>query len=374
MKASYRMCTRCVMDTTDSDIQFNQDGVCNHCRRYDEVAKERLFLDEAGQEKLKTLVDEIKTKGKNKKYDCIIGVSGGVDSTYAAYITKQLGLRPLAVHLDNGWDSELAVSNIKQALTALDIDLYTHGLDWEEFRDLQLSFLKASVPDIEVPTDHTISACLYETAVKEGVKYIISGGNVSTEAITPVKWAYGHRDWKYMKSIHRRFGKIKLKNFAHYNLITLLYYIFIKRIKVICILNFLTYVKKDAMAILEKEFNWRPYSGKHHESVITRFLQTYILPRKFNIDKGKAHLSTLICSGQITREEALEELKDGSYISETAINEEKEYVSSKFGLREEEFEEIMSLPIKSFKDYPSNFWAYQITHKRGSVVRKLKFP
>ena len=374
MTDGYRICTRCVMDTTDPDIEFDQDGVCNHCRNYEETAQKRLFLGEGGQRMLNQLVNEMKRKDRKKRYDCIIGVSGGVDSTYTAYIVKRLGLWPLAVHLDNGWDSELAVSNIKEALTKLDIDLYTHVLDWEEFKDLQLALLRASVPDVEILTDHAISAALYQVAVKEGVQYIITGSNVSTEAILPLKWAYGLRDWRYIKSMHHKFGKGKIKDFPHYSLLDLLYYIFVKRIKNICILNFMTYVRKDAIKILKKELGWRHYGGKHHESVFTRFLQTYILPRKFNIDKRKAHLSTLICSDQITREAALEELKDGPYPSPEVMNEEKEYVLNKFGLTEGEFEQIMSLPIRSFRDYPSSFWAAQLVSKRAGLVRRLKFP
>ena len=206
MENAGKTCTRCVMDTTDPDIHFDSSGECNHCRTYDEAARQRILTGEQGQQMLSDLVGKIKEESKGKDYDCIIGVSGGVDSSYVAYLTKKLGLRPLAVHVDNGWDSELAVSNIKETLTRLGIDLHTEVLDWEEFKDLQLAFLKASVPDVEVPTDHTISAVLYEVASREGVKYIISGGNVSTEGVLPARWAYGLRDWKYIKGLHRQFG------------------------------------------------------------------------------------------------------------------------------------------------------------------------
>ena len=352
MKRVYQICTRCIMDTTDPNIQFDENGVCNHCRGYDKKVKQRLFWGEAGQQKLNKLVNEIKAKGKNKKYDCIIGVSGGVDSTLVAYTVKKLGLRPLAVHVDNGWDSELAVSNIGKALEKLDIDLCTCVVDWEEFKDMQLSFLRASVPDAEIPTDHALIAILYQVAAKEGVQFYICGYNITTEGILPSAWSYGHRDWKYIKGVHKKFGKLKLRSFAHCSLFGFLYNIFAKRIKTIRILNYMTYNKKDATEIIKKDLGWESYGAKHHESIYTRFLQTYILPRKFNIDKRRAHLSTLICSGQITREKALKEIEHEPYPSEEMMKNDKKYVLEKLGLTEVEFEEIMSFPIKTFRDYP----------------------
>ena len=370
---SYKICTRCIMDTTDPDIEFDENGVCNHCKRYDEKIKERLFLSEAGQQKLNKLVAEIKIKGKNRKYDCIIGVSGGVDSTFIAYMVEKLGLRPLAVHIDNEWDSELAVGNVEKAVKKLDMDLYTHVVNWEEFKDLQLSFLRASVPDAELPTDHSILAFLYEVAAKERVQFIITGVNVSTEGILPAKWGYGLWDWKYIKSVHEKFGQVELKSFPHCSLFGLLHCIFVKRIKRIPLLNYMTYVKKDAMRVLEKELGWKYYGGKHYESIYTRFLQGYILPRKFNIDKRRAHLSTLICSGQITREEALEEMKHDPYPTEEMMKKDKEYVLKKLELTEGEFEKIMSLPLNTVKDYSSNYWLFPIARQLSRKLEILKF-
>ena len=360
------------MDTTDPDIQFDEKGVCNHCKRYDKLVKERVFTGREGEQKLDKLIDGIKTKGENKGYDCIIGVSGGVDSTFVAYKVKKIGLRPLAVHLDNGWNSELAVSNVKKVLEKLNIDLYTYVLNWEKFKNLQLSFLKASVPDAEVPTDHAILALLYRVAVEKGIKYIISGGNIATEGILPSKWAYGAKDWKYIKGIHKRLGKTKLNDFPHYNFFNLFYYLFVKGIKEIRILNYISYNKKKAMEILEKELDWKYYGGKHYESIYTRFLQAYILPRKFGIDKRKAHLSTLICSGQITREKALEEIKHDFYPAEGLMREDKEYIIKKLGITNEEFEEIMSLPVKTFRNYPSNYWLIQRINEIRRILKKLK--
>ena len=372
MTQEYRICVRCIMDTTDPEIQFDNDGVCNHCRRYEEKVKERLCLDEAGQQELNKLVGEIKIKGKNKKYDCIIGVSGGVDSTFVAYLVKKLGLRPLAVHLDNGWNAEVAVGNI-EALRKLDIDLHVAVVDWEEFKDLQLSFLRASVPDAEIPTDHGISALLYDVAAKEGAPFIFTGVNVSTEGVHPIRWSYGMWDWKYIRSVHNRFGSVRLETYPHYSLLGLLNYVFVRRIRRIPVLNYMTYVKEDAIKLLEKELGWEYYGGKHYESIYTRFLQAYILPRKFNIDKRRSHLSSLICSGQITREEALEEMKRDPYPSEEMMKSDKEYVLTKLGLSEEEFEIIMSLPIKTVRDYPSNYWGFPIMRRISRTLGILRF-
>lgn len=346
------------MDTTDSEIQFDEKGVCNHCRKYDERASKELYLDEAGQQKLNHIVNEIKENGKNKKYDCLTGVSGGVDSTTALYTLKKLGLRPLAVHLDNGWNTELSVRNIEQVVKKLNVDLYTYVIDWGEFKDLHLSFLKSSIANIEIPTDHAIMAILYQMAFKKGIKYIISGGNIVTEAIMPDSWMYDAKDLRLIKSIQKKFGNARLRSFPTFSLFEWIYYTFVKRIKYFPVLNYVPYFKKDAVQLLSKELGWRPYGHKHYESIFTRFFQGYILPRKFNIDKRKAHLSTLICSGQMTKEEALEEMKRDIYPPKE-IQEDKEYVIKKLGLTEEEFNKIMLQPVKTFRNYPNSYFLFE---------------
>ena len=357
MNRDYQICTRCIMDTTDPKITFDEEGICNHCRRYERRAQKEIHYDYAGQIKLQQIVDEIKKDGKNKEYDCIIGLSGGVDSTTVAYRVKQLGLRPLAVHLDNGWDDELAANNVENILKKLDIDLLTYVLDWDEFKDLQLSFLKASVPNCEIPTDHAIVSLLYHTATKKNIRYIISGGNIVTEAIMPFSWGYRNMDWKYIKSIHKKSGTVKLKTFPHLSLFDWVYYSFAKRIKVIPVLNYIPYVKQNAKKFIEKELGWKDYGPKHFESIYTRFFQAYILPTKFGFDKRKAHLSTLICSGQMTRQHALEEMKHSPYPNDQMLKEDRKYVLKKLGLTEQEFERIMFKPVRSFKEYPNNnFW------------------
>lgn len=338
------------MDTTDPEIQFDAAGICNHCRHHDALVKKHVLNGDEGRKKLGQIIEAIKIEGAGKKYDCVIGVSGGVDSTYVAFKVKELGLRPLAVHLDNGWDSELAVKNIENVLKKLEIDLFTHVLDWEEFKDLQMAFLKASTPDSEIPTDHAINAVMRLVAKKTGVKYIISGSNIRTETHLPRAWSQGHNDWKYIKSVHRKFGEARLKTFPHMG-----FWTHLKLCKTqVCldILNYLDYVKKDAMKTLELKLGWKYYGGKHYESIYTRFYQGYILPRKFGYDKRKAHLSSLICSGEITRENALEELNKETY-PVGMQKEDKIYVIKKLGVTEDKFEEIMCLPKKTYWDYPS---------------------
>jgi len=348
------------MDTSDPEISFDTHGVCNHCRSYALLAGRGLHGDPS---KLEGLVREIKQAGAGKDYDCVIGVSGGVDSTYVAYEVKRLGLRPLAVHLDNGWDSELAIHNIQQALSTLGIDLVTRVLEWDEFRQLQIAFLRASVPDAEIPTDHAIMATLYEEASRRGIRYVLSGDNFATEAILPRRWTYGVHDWRYIKQIHRRFAGTSLSGFPHVSRLRLDYFSRVRRIRVVGLLDYLPYVKSDAMELLQRELGWRPYGGKHYESIYTRFFQGHILPTKFGIDKRKAHLSTLICAGQLTREEALRSLEENEYLADQAA-EDRVYVVKKLGLTEAEFDEIMRAPSRTYEDYPS--------HQNQPVYRMLR--
>jgi N-acetyl sugar amidotransferase len=349
------------MDTSDPEIEFDAEGRCNHCRSF--PAKRAKVGDTSTRaQRLAEIISAIQSAGEGKPYDCLIGVSGGVDSTYVAYLVKQLGLRPLAIHLDNGWDSELAVSNIQKVLERLGIDLVTRVLDWDEFRELQLSFLRASVTDAEIPTDHAIGAALFETAVEHRIKYIISGANVETEAILPTSWTYGVWDWRYIKSVHRQFGRRRLRDYPHYSLTRMLYLTGVRGIKAVQILNYVPYVKNEVMRLLQEDLGWKYYGGKHYESIYTRFFQGYILPRKFNIDKRRAHLSTLICAGQMTREDALTTLEQDMY-GEACAEEDREYVVKKLGLSAGEFDAIMALPRRSYRDYPNSWGTY--THLIG---------
>jgi len=349
----YQICNRCVMDSSASEITFDQNGNCNFCSSYFLKAQDRIFEGTVGEDMLNAVVSSIKKDGSKKKYDCIIGVSGGVDSTYVAYKVKQLGLRPLAVHFDNSWNSELAVSNIEQALDKLDIDLYTYVINWPEFRSLQKSFLLASTPDGEVPTDHAIAAILYKTAAKFNVKYIINGNNFKNEGILPESWAYGHIDWKYIRSVNKIFKGEKLRTFPHFGFLQFAYWTFIKRIKIINILNYLDFDKSKAIDLLKSELDWRPYGGKHHESVYTKFYQAYLLPLKFNIDKRRAHLSNQVVNNEVAREEALEELKK-PILKDSEIVELNDFVKKKFKFSDVDFDRILNTAPKTFRDYPNS--------------------
>jgi len=341
------------MDTTDPDIRFDDNGLCSHCHHYESIIQSESYLEKREDGALDRLVVEIKGKGANKKYDCIIGVSGGVDSTYVAHIVEKLGLRPLAVHLDNGWNSDMAVSNMKKTFEKLDIDLRNYDADCEEFYDLQLAFLKASTPDSEIPTDHALLAALYEVAARENIQFILSGHNTGTEGGGVAAWSQGHGDWGYIKGVYKKFGNgTTLKSFPHYGPFRFIYYTLIKKIKWIQILDYLDYDKKDVMTILENELDWKYYGGKHYESIYTRFVQGYILPNKFGFDKRRLHLSSLIWSGQISRDDALEEMTKPDYPAELQ-DQDREFVEGKLGISHEEFEQIMNSSVKSFWDYPS---------------------
>ena len=366
----YKMCKRCVMDTSDPEITFDENGVCNHCHTYDRMVRQYVVDGEAGLHEIERITEKIRRDGQGKQYDCVIGVSGGVDSTYVAYLVKKYGLRPLAVHLDNGWDSELAVKNIEETLKRLGIDLYTEVLDWKEFKDLQVAFLKASTPDSEIPSDHAINAILGKMAERLGVKYIIIGTNVRTESHLPRAWSQGHSDWKYIRGLHQQFGSRPLKTFPHYDFLTFYRRMFTqKRVE---ILNYVGYNKTEALGVLQNELGWRYYGGKHYESIYTRFYQGYILPQKFGFDKRRSHLSSLICSGEITREKALEELQIPTY-SPSMQEEDREYVAKKLGFSEEEFNAMMNAPKKTYWDYPSygRFMNQPFVQKLVPVVKKV---
>jgi N-acetyl sugar amidotransferase len=370
MQREYQVCTRCVMDTTDPEIVFDQDGNCNHCTAAIKILNEVYFIDPViKQEKLNKIVEQIKNEGRNKKYDCIIGLSGGVDSSYLAYVAvMELGLRPLAVHLDNGWNSELAVKNIDNIVNKLDIDLFTHVIDWNEFKSLQRAFLQASVLDLEMLTDHAIGEALFRLSKKFKLKYFLSGFNYQAESVMPGSWLYTYKmDSLNIKDIYRKNGgKLNLKTFRFLNFYE--YLTFGKNsMTLIPILNYIEYKKSKALPILEKELGWRNYGAKHEESVVTKFYQDFILPRKFNIDKRRAHLSSLICSNQITRDEALIELSNPG-ITESELKQSHEYFIKKLDLLEDEFEKIMAKKICSHWDYRSFAKRKQ---KLGRIYRKV---
>lgn len=370
-----KQCTRCIMDSTnDPDLQFNEIGVCNHCLNFEKAIKS---LPEPSNRKkqLHQLIDEIKLNGKkNSKYDCIIGVSGGVDSTYLCYVAKEHGLRALLVHCDNGWNSELSVMNIQNICKLTGYELYTLVIDWEEMRDLQLSFMKAGVVDLELPYDYALTTTVYKAAKKYGISSILTGHNVITEgSYLPQLWRHDKNDILNILDIHRQYGKVKLKTFPKYRFFT---QILIKRkLKYYFLLNYLEYNKEQVKDLITKQFSWRDYGGKHYENIFTRFYQGYILKEKFGFDKRQFHLSVLVQSGQLSREEALREYSKPAY-DQKQLEEDKQYVLKKLGMTEEDFRKYMQAPTRKHQEFDSikKYWDFYFSTIRGvkRVLRRSK--
>jgi N-acetyl sugar amidotransferase len=342
---SYQQCSISIMDTiSDPDISFDEKGISNYYYSYKKQEEDFVFKGEIGKQKLSQMVDEIKSKAKGQKYDCILGLSGGADSTYMACLAKQLGLNPLLVHFDYGWNLESAVQNIERTVKVLGFDLYTHVMNWEEFKDLLKSYVKASVLDLDVPADHLIFAALAKVAQKNNIKSILKGYNVVTESVLPMTWNYPRKfDLKNLKAIHKKFGKEKLKTIPKLGIWQRIYYQNILRLTDYSPLNLVDYNKKEIKKYLANELGWVDYGGKHCENIFTRFYQGYILPKKFNIEKRKAHLSTLIFSGQMTKEEALKEISQPAYDLKI-MQSDKEYIAKKLDLSLQEFEQYLTQP------------------------------
>ena len=338
---NYRQCSLSVMDNiADPDITFDEKGICNYYYEYKKEENETVFFGDVGVRKLEEIVTRIKEWGKGKKYDCVIGVSGGVDSTYVALLAKKYGLRGLLVHFDNGWNSELAVKNIQSIIDFTGFDLFTYVVDWELFRDVQRSLLKASVVDVELCTDMFIGDAILKQMRKFNIKYSLSGNNTVTEAILPKFWYHSKGDFLNLQSIHQQFGALtNLK--LPINEVRRSYWGFNKKYKTIKILNYINYDKESVKEEIIEKIGWRDYGGKHWESVFTKFFQAYILPKKFNIDKRKAHLSTLIFSGQISKNQALEELSKPIY-SKSDLASDRDFVIKKLGFSLDEFNLLMS--------------------------------
>jgi len=336
----YQVCTRTVMDTTDPDIRFDENGVSNYVPDFAAFIEGLPSPDERKTD-LERRIAQIKAEGMGKRYDCVLGLSGGVDSSYLAYLSKEWGLRPLVVHFDNGWNSELAVDNIERIVSHLGFELATHVMNWEEFRDLQRSYFLASVVDIEVPTDNLIFGALFRLAAKHKVRTILSGTNYATEWLMPPRWNYRKNDAVNIKAIQAKFGSRKLKELPILGVWNQGRYTLVNGIRTFAPLDLIYYSKAGAKKLLMEELGWRDYGGKHYESVFTRFYQGYVLPKKFNIDKRRAHLSTLILNGEITRDEALAELQQPTY-DEDLQAEDRAYLGKKLGFSEEEFDRILA--------------------------------
>lgn len=366
------------MDTTDPDIWFDENGVSSHALIFDEHLADEVRAIQAGEklEELQALVATIKKAGEGKPYDCVIGISGGVDSSYLALQAVRLGLRPLAVHFDSGWNSEIAADNIHHLVTRLGLDLYTQVVDWREMKDLQLAFFKASLANCDIPTDHAFGYVSYQQAEKYGIKYVLSGHNYVSESILPKAWGYDSGDAKHLKAVHKRFGTVKLKSYPVMGLAKRkLWYPEVRRIQSIPLLNYMPYVYKDAKGEISAELGWRDYGGKHYESVFTRYFQGYYLPRKFGYDKRLAHYSSLILSEQMTRDEALAMMESTNYPEELR-KQDHEFIAKKLGLTVDEFDAIYDLPPVDYTAYPnaqaSMRRVFAVTGRLGLILRKLR--
>lgn len=359
------------MDTTDPEITFDEAGICNHCRIFEEVTKKGWFPNEEGARILRQIIENIKTIGKGRSYDCILGLSGGVDSSYLALRASEWGLRPLVVHVDAGWNSELAVANIEAIVKHCNYDLYTHVVDWEEMRDLQLAYLKAAVANQDVPQDHVFFASLYHFAIQNGIRYILSGGNIATEGIFPKAWHGSAMDARNLHAIHRKYGKGRLNTYSTISFFEYyLWYPFVKGMRTIRPLNYMPYNKTMAIAELEARIGWHSYGRKHGESVFTKFFQNYYLPTKFSYDKRRPHLASLIVSDQLKREEALEKLEEPLY-DRNELERDIAYFCKKLDITRAQFDELLAAPSHDYSDFPNWNRRYQILKKAQSFFERM---
>jgi len=368
-KRKYQICSNCVMDTSDSQIKFDERGFCDHCNNYYNNILPNWQQNDLGKKKLEVITNKIKEAGRNKKYDCIIGLSGGVDSSYLTYIAKEkLGLRPLIFSVVTGWNLDVANKNVERIIKGLNLDLYTEIVNWDEMKDLQYAFFKAQVAYQDIPQDHVIFASLYNYAVKSGIKYILTGANYSTECIRePSEWVY-QNDLRLMKDIHLKFGKRPLATLPLCNMFKYkLYYRYIKGIKVVQPLNLIPYKKEEAIEELQSKFNWEKYENKHYESILTRFYEGYWMIKKFGYDKRRAYLSSLILTGQISRKEALDILSRSPYDENIAM-QDLEYVSNKLDMTKDEFIELMNGENKTYRNYKSNSFLIETAVKLAQLL------
>jgi len=351
---NYKICTRCIMDTSDPNIRFDQHGVCEYCVNFDSEIKPNWDTGARGQSELMALAEKIKEHGKGKDFDCIIGLSGGLDSSYAAYIAKTvMGLRPLLFHVDAGWNTDQAVGNIERLVDGLGLDLYTDVINWEEMKDLQVAFLRSQISDQDLPQDAAFFSSLYKFARQHKIKYVLTGANYSTECCRePEEWGgYPGIDKTLFGDIHGQFGKRALKSFPLVDIMTYkIYYQRILGMQIVKPLNLVPYVKADAEATLERLFGWKRFKHKHHESRFTRFYEDYWMPRKFGYEKRRAHFSSLIMTGQLTREAALERIAKPE-MDENFLKSEFEYVAHKLDLTVPELQGIFEGQNKTFRDY-----------------------
>lgn len=367
--SDYKICSRCVMDTSDAKIKFDKDGVCDHCLAFDKNILPIWNFGKGREKQLKEIVDKIKQSSKGKDFDCILGMSGGIDSSYLLYlVTKKLDLKPLVFHVDAGWNSQIAVNNIEKLVDGLGLDLYTEVIDWEEMKDLQRSFFKSGVPHVDTPQDHAFFATMYKFASNYNIKNIITGGNFSTECTrNPKDWMYYQSDSTQLKDIHKKFGQKPLKNFPLTSAVWhRLYLPFMRGIKLHRILDYMEYNKEEATKFLVNNYGYQEYPQKHFESRFTRFYESYWLPERFGFDTRRVQFSSLILTNQMSRDEAIEILKQPSYDKEN-IKHEFEYISSKLDMSVDELKDCMNMPLRTYKDFKSQDYIYKI----GATVSRI---
>lgn len=366
-ETTYRMCTRCVMDTSAPHITFDEQGVCNYCHTFENVTRKGWFPNEEGARRWAAISEEIRQAGKGKEYDCILGLSGGIDSSYLAIKVKEWGLRPLVVHVDAGWNSELAVANIEKIVKHCGFDLHTHVVDWEEMRDLHLAYLRAGISNQDVPQDHVFFSSLYHFATRNGIRYILSGGNLATEGIFPSGWHGAAMDAINLKAIHRKYGERPLKTYSTISFFAYYFwYPFVKKMRTVRPLNYMPYDKNAAITELERTIGWRSYGRKHGESLFTKLFQNHYLPVKFGYDKRKPHLSSLIVSGQMTRDEALGKLAEPLYDPQE-LEIDITYFCKKLRISRAQFDEFMTGPKRDYSEFPN----WDASHRRLKSVQRF---
>ena len=374
----YQQCAVTVMDTTDPNIEFDENGVSSHVAVFDKEFAPALRRAQSGDrlDELNRLVERIKVDGRGKPYDVVVGISGGIDSTYLTLSAVRLGLRPLCVHFDSGWNSEAAVDNIHNLVSTFSLDLYTQVVDWREMRDLQLAFLRSGVANADTPTDHAFGYVAFSQAKKYGIKHILSGSNLVSESILPTAWGYTPADSKQLKAIHRRFGSVKLSSYPLMSsLVRNLWYPYARGISTHAILNYLPYHYSMVKAEIGSEVGWRDYGGKHYESVFTRWFQGYYLPKRFGFDKRLAHYSSLILAGEMSRDEALRMLESPNYLEDLRV-QDHEFIAKKLGISSSELDVIVASEPKHYTDYPNSERStkalFEFTAKVGGILRKLR--
>ncbi|PZR19816.1 MAG: LPS biosynthesis protein [Flavobacterium psychrophilum] len=370
-KREYQICTKTIMDTSDPNIIFDENGISDYYHNFQNVILPNWHTDQKGYEELMKIAQKIKKEGEGKDFDCIIGLSGGLDSSYVAYVAKEvMGLRPLLFHVDAGWNTQQAVGNIEKLVNGLGLDLYTEVINWEEMKDLQVAFLKSQISDQDLPQDYAFFSALYQFARKHKLKYVLTGGNFSTECCRePEEWGgFPGIDKTLVKDIHSKFGKKKLKTFPIVDILKYkIFYKYVLGMEVFKPLNLIPYIKKDAEDLLESRFGWEKFQHKHHESRFTRFYEDFWLPKKFGYEKRRAHFSSLILTGQMTRDEALERISKPE-MSEQFLRQEFEYIANKLDLTVEELQAIFDGKNKTFKDYKNK---YNLINLGAKVMTKL---